>query len=90
MRTQDPYQKQRPSDSDLDGDLEKGEDQWNKNNIFADHIYDYEDIEEKFVLSSNEEDEMILEFQKWLSSVAGGRKKRNDIKKMRNTLMSIV
>ena len=90
MLTQDPYQKQRSSDSDLDGDSEEGEEQLNKDKISADDIYDYKDIEEKFVLSSNEDDEMISEFQKWLSSVAGGRKKRNDIKKMRSTLMSIV
>ena len=90
LLTQDPYQNQRSSDSDLDRDSQEGEEQLNKDNISADDIYDYEDIEEKFVLSSNEEDEMISEFQKWLSSVAGGRKKPNDIKKMRNTLMSIV
>ena len=90
LLTQDPYQNQRSSDSDLDRDSQEGEEQLNKDNISADDIYDYEDIEEKFVLSSNEEDEMISEFQKWLSSVAGGRKKPNDIKKMRNTLMIIV
>ena len=90
LLTQDPYEKQRYSDSDLDGDSQEGEEQLNKDNISADDIYDYKDIEEKFVLSSNEEDEMISEFQKWLSSVAGGRKKPNDIKKMRNTLMIIV
>ena len=33
---------------------------------------------------------MLLQFQKWLSNVAGGRKKPNDVKKMWNTLMSIV
>ena len=72
LLTQDPYQNQRSSDSDLDRDSQEGEEQLNKDNISADDIYDYEDIEEKFVLSSNEEDEMISEFQKWLSSVAGG------------------
>ena len=90
LLTQDPYQKQRSSDSDLDGNSEEGEERLNKDNISEDDIYDYEDIEEKFLLSSNEEDEMLSEFQKWLSSVAGGRRKPNDIKKMRNTLMSIV
>ena len=90
LLTQDPYQNQRSSDIDLDRDSQEGEEQLNKDNISEDDIYDYEDIEEKFVLSSNEEDEMISEFQKWLSSVAGGRKKPNDIKKMRNTLMIIV
>ena len=54
----------------------------NKGSISEDNIYNYEDIEQKFVLSSNKEDEMLLQFQKWLSNVAGGRKKPNDIKKM--------
>ena len=54
----------------------------NKGSISEDNIYNYEDIEQKFVLSSNKEDEMLLQFQKWLINVAGGRKNPNDIKKM--------
>ena len=42
------------------------------------------------MFSSDEEDEKLPEFQKWLSSVAGSRKKPNDFKRMGNTLMSIV
>ena len=79
---QDPYQKQRFSDSDLDRSLEEGEERLNKDSISEDNIYNYEDIEQKFVLLSNKDDEMLLQFQKWLSNVAGGRKKPNDIKKM--------
>ena len=61
--------------------MEEGEERLNKDSISEDNIYNYKDIEQKFVLSSNKEDEMLLQFQKWLSNVTGGRKKPNDIKK---------
>ena len=38
LLTQDPYEKQRYSDSDLDGDSQEGEEQLNKDNISADDI----------------------------------------------------
>lgn len=53
LLTEDPYQKQRFSDSDLGRNFKEEKKKMNKENISEDDIYHYRDIDEKFVFSSN-------------------------------------
>lgn len=53
LLTEDPYQKQRFSDSDLGKNFKEEKKKMNKENISEDDIYHYRDIDEKFVFSSN-------------------------------------
>ena len=39
-----------------------------------DDIYVFEDLEDKFLFSSLEEDAMLSRFTKWLTSIDGGKK----------------
>lgn len=52
--------------------------------------YDNEDLEEKFYLSGEDEDALLLKFVNWLTSVSGGKRSLREARKHKNIVMGIV
>ena len=59
-------------------------------NIEDDDDYDNEDLEEKFYLSSKEEDDLLHEFVQWQKSIDGGNRAERQAQKHKRIVMSIV
>ena len=74
------------SDSEDKGIVEEPE---NHNQPDEDE-YDYEDLDEKFYMTNQEENEVLLRFTNWLISVDGGTKLPIQAQKAKRILMSIV
>ena len=58
--------------------------------IEDDDDYDNEDLEEKFYLSSKEEDDLLHEFVQWQKSIDGGNRAERQAQKHKRIVMSIV
>ena len=52
--------------------------------------YDNEDLEEKFYLTGEDEDALLLKFVNWLASVSGGKRSLREARKHKNIVMGIV
>lgn len=74
------------SDSEDEGIVEEPE---NPNQSDEDE-YDYEDLDDKFYMTNQEEDEVLLRFRNWLISVDGGTKLPIQAQTAKRILMSIV
>ena len=57
---------------------------------FEDDEFDYEDIDDRFIMSSPEEDKLMNTFYQWLISVDGGLKPPRSAMQHKNVVLSIV